>query len=204
DYGEKWTNCSYDLLDFTKSAKVIVSLDNSVAGTRGAAGDSYVNIENLTGSRFGSDKLYGDSGNNQLSGLGGADLLTGGAGGDTLIGGDGVDVLIGGAGNDVFVFNAVSEAGDTIRDYAKAVGNHDLILIDAAAFGGGLAAGSVSNAQFQSGSDHVALTGTVRFLFDTSDTSLWFDANGSGKGGLVMLADLQAGATLAAGDLFLI
>lgn len=55
-----------------------------------AAGDSYEDIENLTGSAF-DDYLVGDSGDNVLDGGAGDDLLVGGAGADTLIGGEGFD-----------------------------------------------------------------------------------------------------------------
>ena len=193
-----------DLLDFSRSSGVTASLDNTVQGTRGAEGDSYVNIENLTGSANGNDKLYGSAANNALAGQGGADVLAAGDGNDQLTGGVGADVLTGGNGNDTFVFSAVAEAGDMIRDYGSTFGDNDIFWIGAAGFGGGLAAGAVSAAQFQVSADTVALTATVRFLFDTADKTLWFDANGNGAGGLVMIADLQANAVVTLADLFLI
>lgn len=192
-----------DLLDFTTSTKVTVSLDTAVQGTRGAEGDTYLNIENLTGSRNGGDKLYGSAADNHLTGLGGADLLSGGAGNDLLTGGADKDVLIGGVGNDTFLFNALSEAGDGIRDFGQVVGNNDTIWIGAAGFGGGLVAGAVAANQFQVGTDTVALSASVRFIFDTADTTLWFDANGKAAGGLTMIADLQNGAVVGLSDLWL-
>jgi len=71
---------------------VIASLDSGLAlvNTNEAAGDTYVNIENLTGSIFG-DTLVGDAQ---------ANILTGGAGNDILIGRGNGDVLEGGEGND--------------------------------------------------------------------------------------------------------
>ena len=65
----------------------------------GAFGDTFVGIENLTGSRF-SDNLVGDGGNNVLKGLAGNDTLIGDDGADTLNGGAGNDGLSGGAGLD--------------------------------------------------------------------------------------------------------
>jgi Ca2+-binding RTX toxin-like protein len=56
-----------------------------------AEGDQLYSIENLTGSLFGDDLLFGNANDNVLSGLGGNDLLEGGAGADTLDGGWGVD-----------------------------------------------------------------------------------------------------------------
>lgn len=82
------------------SAGVIARLDNSAANIGEAAGDSYVSIENLTGSGF-ADTLAGDGFGNALVGGGGADQLIGNDGGDTLIGDAGNDVLTGGLGNDI-------------------------------------------------------------------------------------------------------
>ncbi|MFN3825307.1 MAG: hypothetical protein ACK4RN_15110 [Pseudorhodobacter sp.] len=69
-------------------------------GTGGqAAGDSYVNIQNLTGSSH-ADVLAGDEDRNILRGLGGDDFIFGHGGNDTIDGGAGRDYLFGGAGND--------------------------------------------------------------------------------------------------------
>jgi len=79
------------------------------SGTGGDAnGDTYANIENVTGSSQ-ADNINGDnddnvlaggSGDDTINGLGGDDTITGGAGADTLNGGDGNDDIRGGSGND--------------------------------------------------------------------------------------------------------
>ncbi len=71
---------------------VVASLDLAlgVSTTNDAAGDTFVKIENLTGSQW-DDTLIGD---------GQANVLTGGAGDDKLIGGLNADTLNGGLGND--------------------------------------------------------------------------------------------------------
>jgi len=69
---------------------VIASLANPGDNTNDAAADTYVSIENLTGSNF-ADSLSGDGGSN---------ILIGGLGNDALEGRGGADTLIGGNGND--------------------------------------------------------------------------------------------------------
>lgn len=193
-----------DLLDFSRSGGVIVSLDNSVDGTRGAEDDTYLNIEMLLGSRTGADELYGDGGNNLLWGQGGADALSGGLGADRLSGGTDKDQLTGGGGNDTIVFNGLGDCGDTIADFSGLVGNDDVVWIKAAAFGGGLVAGvALAAGQFQTGAGHAALGANVRFIYDTATTSLWYDVNGNAAGGLTMVADLQDAASFGISDVVL-
>jgi Ca2+-binding RTX toxin-like protein len=98
-----------DSADYSDAAAgVTADLGNAAANLGAALGDSYVGIENLTGSAFGDDLrgdefanvIDGGAGDDILIGRGADDTLIGGDGDDTLIGGDGVDVLLGGAGND--------------------------------------------------------------------------------------------------------
>lgn len=63
-------------------AGVTVNLLNSLYNSGEAAGDIFISIENLTGSRY-VDSLTGDANNNVLMGAGGGDLLYGGEGRDT-------------------------------------------------------------------------------------------------------------------------
>lgn len=69
------------------------ALASLIAGQGGwAAGDTFVSIENLTGSA-GKDLLTGNSQANVLQGGAGNDTLVGGAGNDTLDGGEGINTL---------------------------------------------------------------------------------------------------------------
>ncbi len=83
----------------SSAAPVRVNLGTGSALEGEAAGDSFVSIENLTGSQLG-DVLTGNAGANVIDGLNGADNINGGDGDDILIGGAGGDVLNGGVGSD--------------------------------------------------------------------------------------------------------
>ncbi|WP_419895987.1 hypothetical protein [Roseomonas sp. USHLN139] len=77
--------------------------------TGDAAGDIYVSIENLEGSKF-ADALYGNSESNHLYGLAGKDALYGNAGDDVLEGGLDADALNGGDGLDIASYENAASA----------------------------------------------------------------------------------------------
>jgi Ca2+-binding RTX toxin-like protein len=115
-----------DTADYSTSlAAVQVNLKLNVGQGAEAAGDSFLAIENLSGSDFG-DTLTGDDLNNRLSGVDGNDILSGLGGIDYLVGGSGNDVMTGGAGADVFVFN-LGSGRDTITDFWAGTGRTDRI-----------------------------------------------------------------------------
>ena len=100
---------------------VMVSLLDGTTAFGDARGDTFVSIENLTGSIY-HDWLQGDDGANVLNGgdedddllgAGGDDTLIGGEGGDELEGGGGADVLDGGQGSDTAAY-IESAAGVTV------------------------------------------------------------------------------------------
>lgn len=79
---------------------VEVSLFIPVVSTGEAAGDMFISIGSLYGSRF-ADMLQGNDQSNRLDGADGSDTLQGLFGNDTLLGGGGDDLLSGDAGRDV-------------------------------------------------------------------------------------------------------
>lgn len=192
-----------DTIDFRGGAAVQVALDGSIDGTGNANGDSYVSIDSAFGSAHG-DLLIGSNGGNTLRGFGGADTIRGEGGADRIFGDAGVDLLTGDTGNDQFFFERLSDCGDIITDFGNALGDQDRIMIRASTFGGGLVAGSVAAGQFQARADNVAQDVDDRFIFRSTDKTLWFDVDGNGAAGPVMIADLQATATFTAVDIGII
>ncbi|HEY9690604.1 MAG TPA: Calx-beta domain-containing protein [Oculatellaceae cyanobacterium] len=148
------------------------------------------NLENLTltgtaaingtGNEL-SNSITGNAAANMLTGNSGIDTLTGMAGNDILVGGFGNDLLTGGTGTDSFRFNAANEGVDTIKDFTVAQG--DIIQILGTGFGGGLVAGTLSANMFGSGAGVSAPTnGDQRFIYNTTNRNLFFDADGNGSG----------------------
>ena len=124
---------------------VDLSIATSAANTGAALGDTYTNIENVSGTALGDtitgsaianvlhgdagvdtvsggdgdDQVYGDDGNDVVRGGNGADQVYGGAGNDTLYGDAGTDVLVGGLGDDVLF----GGAGDDRFNFNRYDGN---------------------------------------------------------------------------------
>lgn len=92
----------------TATANVVASLDARVLNAGlDALGDTYINIQNLTGGA-GTDRLVGDAHANVLTGGQGDDTLEGGAGADTLIGG--VDAADAAGGSDMASYSLSANA----------------------------------------------------------------------------------------------
>lgn len=192
-----------DTVDYSRDAAnggsqgVIVNLATGIGRDGFGSQDLIFNVENVIATDA-SDQLTGTSGVNRLDGRGGNDVLVGGLGADTLIGG---------AGNDVFRFANVADGGDFIADFTK---GQDRVEISASGFAGaglvGSAAGTmVTAAQFLSvASGHAATTAGQRFIYDQATDQLWFDSNGSGVGGDVLLGTFTNNPNLANTDLFLV
>jgi Ca2+-binding RTX toxin-like protein len=208
-----------DIYILATSGDTVVEL--ATAGMDGTdevrAGYSYTlgaNLENLvltgtsaingTGNSL-ANRITGNGAANVLKGLDGNDTLLGLDGNDRLTGGGGKDSLTGGMGDDAFQFNGTLDGGDFIMDFSNVSGNNDHFRISAAGFGGGLVAGTtLAASQFRARADNLAQDSDDRFIFRTTDQTLWFDSNGNASGGLTLVADLQAGAVMTSADILLV
>ncbi|MDX1976626.1 MAG: calcium-binding protein [Pseudanabaenaceae cyanobacterium bins.68] len=147
----------------------------------------------------GNDSIDGGFGNDGLFGADGGDTLIGNIGNDTLTGGPGADRLIGGIGNDIFLYFLPSEGGDIIQDFSSGV---DSITFITNSFGGGLAVGPITEAQFLAGASvSIATDATQRFLYDTNAGVLRFDPDGNGANPSTILATLTGAPAITRFDL---
>jgi Ca2+-binding RTX toxin-like protein len=126
-------------------------------------------------------------------------IITGNAGNNILTGGLGNDTLFGGAGVDTFVLNKPSQGIDIIKDF---VSGTDKIAISQSEFGGGLTAGNpLLSSQIRLGAGvSSANSASQRFLFNTSNGNLYFDADGMGGIGAVQIAKLEGVTGLTSND----
>ena len=193
-----------DLLDFGSTSGVTFALDGSLDASGVADGDVYSGFEYLRGSNTGADVLRGDAKANRIFGGGGADELDGSSGNDTLISGSGADTLTGGIGNDRFLYNTLQVTHDVITDFSNSAANNDAFQFTRTTFDPTLTVGTLSATRFQSRADNLAQDADDRFIFRTSDKSIWYDDDGNGVHGAIMIADLQANATVTALDILII
>ncbi|MDQ6436872.1 calcium-binding protein [Mesorhizobium sp. LHD-90] len=193
----------FDTISYASADKgVRFALDGAFAGTGDAEGDNQLGVEAVVGSNFG-DVLRGDSGINKLEGRGGNDAISGGAGNDVIVGGAGKDTLSSGTGNDRFDYLALSDGGDTIREFRNSTGNNDALRFEGDVFGG-LANGALAAKYFVANATGVATTLDQRFVYETDTGILRYDANGSAAGGVTVIATLTGAPGLTAGDFFII
>jgi Ca2+-binding RTX toxin-like protein len=147
-----------------------------------------------------SHPLLGGSGPDTLTGRGSDDVLSGEGGPDKLDGHDGRDTLIGGQGADRFMF-VVTVSGDVIQDFEhgvdKIVLDHDYIFTALGAPGDLLPARLFKSETITPSS---LVPDEARILYDTDSGRLYYDPDGGGRGGRVLVASLTGHPDLAAGD----
>jgi serralysin len=186
DGGADFDFARYDYAD----AGLNVFLHNPSQNSGWALGDTLVSIEGIAGSYF-ADNLQGDAVQNVIFGLGGADYI---------VGLGGADLLIGGSDADLFHYTSTADGGDLIQDFGYGA---DRISVSGTGFGlAYLAGGGIESWRFAAGT--VATYATSQFIFDAASGQLWYDQDGTGAGAQVLLATLQAGAVMAAGDVLVL
>jgi Ca2+-binding RTX toxin-like protein len=188
DLSPVWSGVTIDLSDAANNLGIRV------------VNDSFAGIEGILGTHR-ADILVGNDTENLLVGNAGRDSLSGGAGNDTLEGGIRIDTLAGGEGNDVFVFHTGIGMKDVITDFSS---GKDLIQLEGSAFSYGSLTGAVSADDFVTGLTRAALDASDRFIFRTTDATLWYDADGKGGKYATLIADFAADVVLTAADLILI
>jgi Ca2+-binding RTX toxin-like protein len=147
----------------------------------------------------GNDNLDAGNGNDNVFGGSGKDKIYGGKGDDIIVGGTGRDWMKGGDGSDKFIYNSRSEGGDTISKF----GRTDYFAFKSENFGH-LHKGQLNPDVFVLGTSTASLDKHDRFIFNTVDDTLWYDSNGTGKGGLTLIADLNTNFTVTWTDIFVI
>jgi len=93
-----------DTADYTAAGAVTINL--ALGTATGEGNDTFLNMENATGSSF-DDTITGSTLANVLTGGGGNDTLSGGNANDTLTGGSGLDKLSGEVGHDTLKWDSV-------------------------------------------------------------------------------------------------
>jgi Ca2+-binding RTX toxin-like protein len=190
-----------DTADYSdKTYKVEVTLNVSKSSTvkvNGIAEDSIKNIENIT-TGSGDDVLKGDLTANQFSGGDGNDLLNGGLGND---------VLTGGSGNDKFVFNTKLNPTTNLDEITDFVSGEDKIGLSKSIFGSlktGVISDNVVTGSTSDLASHVYDKNDY-LRFDTTDSKLYYDADGSGiKYKAVAIVELTGVSSLQALDIIVV
>jgi uncharacterized protein (TIGR01370 family) len=179
---------------------VVVSRSDTIVEFGGGGSDTvrttattYVlrnNVENLVFTGTGAFTGVGtDADNNIITGGAGADTLSGLGGNDILIGGSGADLLIGGAGSDQFRYAGGESGYDRIIDFASGI---DKIALNGVAFA------HTATIAFVTGTAATSTNSTL--LYDPNTGILSYDADGSGAGAAVQLAQLNTGISLTTAD----
>jgi serralysin len=193
DGGAGFDTLQYRSLD---SSAIVVDFTSGTAvggGPGGSGRVTFSGIERISATQF-ADRMTGDANTNYLIGR---------EGNDTLDGRAGVDVLEGGAGADSFLFTVApaDENADHVFDFAT---SEDKIQLDSAVYTNIGTAGNFSagDERFFAGADVIiGQDSSDRIIYNTSDGSLWYDADGNGAGASQRIAILSTKPALVATDI---
>jgi Ca2+-binding RTX toxin-like protein len=160
--------------------------------------DQISGFESIKGGN-GDDTFKGTAGANELRGVGGDDTMFGRHGNDTLNGGIGHDYMSGGKGVDKYYYTRTQEGGDTITHFSI----RDKFVFESLGFGN-IATGTLAANAFLSSTSNEATTWSQRFIYRTTDDSLWYDSNGVGAGGKVLIADMLRDSIVTHDDIIIV
>lgn len=148
-----------------------------------------------------ADKLAGGAGNDKLSGAGGNDKLYGDHGQDIISGGLGKDILSGGKGKDAFLFDTKIGNGnvDRITDFSV---KDDTIHLAKEIFTGLGEKGILSEGSFWKGTQ--AQDADDRIGYDAKSGNVYYDADGSGAGSALKIANIGKGLKVSHLDFFVV
>jgi Ca2+-binding RTX toxin-like protein len=201
----------YNGRNVSSSSAVLLTLGSNLENMDASHTD--ISLLNLVGNAL-NNVMIGNSTANTLDGGTGNDTLYGGDGADTLIGGDGADILSGGAGKDtltggigadIFNFDTAPSTSnvDHITDFSRLEG--DTLSLSLSQFPNiGTAGNKLASTEFYSSGTLPTATATQHIVYNTSTGDLYYNADGSGTGGLVLIGTLDGHPTLSAGDISLI
>lgn len=183
------------------TAGVTVHLDGSAISGGSAAGDQFVNFENLRGGS-GNDVLAGNSGTNRIEG---------GAGNDTLAGKGGSDVLVGGTGTDTVDFTIHATSGVTLslaKTTAQITGGAGTLTvleienIEGSSFGDTLTGNALANIIRGNGGDDIIQGGAGADILDGGADGAEGDwvSYASSTSGVTVNLSIGSAAQTSAGD----
>jgi Ca2+-binding RTX toxin-like protein len=178
-------------IDATGNGSVTDATDYVIASTSPIAA---TDLEfDLTGTA-GVDTIIGSAGNDNIITGSSNDTISGGAGNDIIDGGGGIDTLTGGDGNDIFKYVSLNDCGDIISDFNT---SFDFFVFDGTIFAGDANNdGNLDVGAFASGAGLTAAADAdTRFIFDTTDSKLYYDADGASGEGSVLVAEANATVT---------
>lgn len=174
-----------DTVDYgDATGSVQAYLDSNTSGFN-AAGDSYVAVENVKGGAFADYLQAGDNG--MAIGRAGDDYLYGADGAEVLRGDQGLDHLYMGYGAGDIAWLQNAQGFDTIHDFVE---GDDLLRIDLSEFGLG---GTFDADEIRSNDTGNAVGAHAQFIFENDTFRLWFDSNGTGAGGKILVAEFDSG-----------
>lgn len=153
--------------------------------------DKLAGIEHVRGTAY-DDEIRGNNAENNLRGDEGA---------DTIAGGLGNDALEGGADGDSFVFDTALNGVNNVDDIFDFDAGEDVFHLSLSIFAALGGAGTISSDEFflvETGEDIDATTADQRILYSEETGQVFYDADGSGSGGKILFATLEAGLSLTA------